>query len=438
MYFAIIVIEIFHKKTRGYDRVISPDEKRKCIEELNKLIRPEDVEKSIELIKNLLYSDTNNGKLYKYRSVNPYSIECLENGTLYCASPDEFNDPFDCKIGVSFMSMYEAKYCVEIDLVAKIFEDFLLILLNAKKIDDCDDKEQRILRKLLGYKELVDFATQSWERDTSLEKELEILNNNANLIAGMLQIILSDESLKDSLGICADMLPLLYERISPEGKLELLKGNNSISDFAKANQIYDDVDETELTLLINEKLCPEKDEDVKNVRKTLSVLESEISTKINSLFRIVCLATDYKNRLMWSHYSDSHKGFCIEYGFRDAVEKEGMIPLPILYSDKRPLVPCKAIIENTPENIKEATEQFMKGLLVKDKAWEYENEWRLLCPSSEKFVDMPKVTAIYLGVSISRENKEQIMQIAKDQNIPVFQMVIDRGEYDLHAILITE
>lgn len=418
--------------------MISSAEKRACIEQLNKLNQPEDEERVIELIKNLLYSDTNNCKLYKYRAVNSYSIECLKNGTLYCARPEEFNDPFDCKIGVSFMAMYEAKYSVEIDLIAKIFEDFLLILLNVKTVDDCDDNEREILSKLLGYKELVDFATESWGRDTTPEEEAEILNNNANLITGMLQIILRDESLKDSLGICADMLPLLYERISPEGRFELMNGNTSISDFAKANQIYDDVDETELTLLINEKLCPEKDEAVKSVRKTLSALESEITTKINTLFRIVCLATDYKNRLMWSHYSDSHKGFCIEYDFSDAVEKEGMIPFPILYSDKRPLVPCKAIIENTPENIKEATEQFMNGLLVKDKAWEYENEWRLLCSSSEKFVDMPKVTAIYLGVSISRENKEQIMQIAKDQNIPVLQMVIDRGEYDLHAILITE
>lgn len=418
--------------------MISHDEKRACIEQLNKLIQPEDEERVIELIKNLLYSDTNNCKLYKYRAVNSYSIECLKNGTLYCARPDEFNDPFDCKIGVSFRAMYEAKYSVEIELIAKIFEDFLLILLDVKTIDDCDDNERGILSKLLGYKDLVDFATEAWERDTTSEKETEILNNNANLIAGMLQIILSDESLKDSLGICADMLPLLYKRISPEGKLELLNGNISISDFAKANYIYDDVDETELTLLINEKLCPEKDEAVKSVRKTLSALESEITTKINALFRIVCLATDFKNRLMWSHYSDSHKGFCIEYDFRDALEKEEIFPMPILYSDKRPLVPCKAIIENTPENIKEATEQFMNGLLVKDKAWEYENEWRLLGPSSEKFIDMPRVTAIYLGVAMSRENKEQIIQIAKDKNIPVFQMIIDRGEYDLHAIPVIE
>ena len=29
--------------------------------------------------------------------------------------------------------------------------------------------------------------------------------------------------------------------------------------------------------------------------------------------KILCLATEHDNLLMWSHYADSHKGICIEY-----------------------------------------------------------------------------------------------------------------------------
>ena len=40
------------------------------------------------------------GKLYKYRSITEHSLSNLKNGTLYCAKPSSFNDPFDCQIGL--------------------------------------------------------------------------------------------------------------------------------------------------------------------------------------------------------------------------------------------------------------------------------------------------------------------------------------------------
>lgn len=39
--------------------------------------------------------------------------------------------------------------------------------------------------------------------------------------------------------------------------------------------------------------------------------------KFNEFFlerkKILCLATEYDNLLMWSHYADCHRGLCIEY-----------------------------------------------------------------------------------------------------------------------------
>ena len=74
------------------------------------------------------------------------------------------------------------------------------------------------------------------------------------------------------------------------------------------------------------------------------------------------------------------------------------------------------------------------GLLTKDKEWEYENEWRILIGATEdsEFA-MPKVSCIYLGASIEKENRDKIVAIAKKQDIPVKQMKVDRGAYDLHA-----
>lgn len=418
--------------------MISPEKKKEYLEQLDKLCNPEDKEKGFALFKKIFFEDTNGGKLYKYRSVNDYSIDCLVDGTLYCARPDQFNDPFDCKIGVSFKSMYEAKYSVELDFLSTIFEDFAHVILSEKTIEECEENEKTILNEWMSNKELVEFVKETWECDATAEEKVEAVKDHVVLVADMLQTICEHEDFKDSLGICNDMLPHLWENITPDGKLELVKGNSSISDFARANEIYDDVDETELMLLLNEKLCPENKEDTKSLRDELSKLEREIINKVYSLVRVVCLATDFTNRLMWSHYADSHKGFCVEYDFTDTVEKNEMLPLPITYSDKRPLIPYKAVLDKSPKYMTEATNELLEGFIIKDKAWEYENEWRLLRPSTEEFVNMPAVSAIYLGALISDENKRILMQIAEEKGIPVFQMVIDRGEYNLHAIPITK
>ena len=82
-----------------------------------------------EQLHELLLRDTTDGKLYKYRSFDSsgYSLKNLEDGTLHCSSALAFNDPFDCKIGVTYQSLYEAKYGTELDLISNILEKFICL-----------------------------------------------------------------------------------------------------------------------------------------------------------------------------------------------------------------------------------------------------------------------------------------------------------------------
>ena len=114
------------------------------------------------------------------------------------------------------------------------------------------------------------------------------------------------------------------------------------------------------------------------------------------------------------------------------------LPMPIIYTSKRPLIPWKPVLDNTPENIREACNEMMLGLLTKDDAWKYENEWRILINASENSeLAMPKISCVYLGASIEKENKLKILNIAREKGIPVKQMKVDRGEYALHAEVVT-
>lgn len=418
--------------------MISSEEKKKVIEDMIKMSYQKN--EPLELQRQLhafLLRDTNGGKLYKYRSFDKdgYSLKNLQEGTLHCSKADAFNDPFDCKIGVTFQSMYAAKYETEFDEVSKVLEKYIKVAQGESQIEDCSVDEQRMINKLLASKILNDFFINNDDKAETEEELALLLTNNYCVVVELMQIVLSDEAFRDSLGICADMLPRMLERVSPEGMLLISSEDASVEDYARANGVVEDTDEVGLNMLLSQKLYPEHNGAVEDVQRLLDEMDSKLAEKMKNLFLVGCLCTSYKNRLMWSHYADSHKGFCIEYDFSEPEDEVlSKLPLPVFYSENRPLVPWKAAIDNSVENMEEAYAEIMMGLLTKDKEWEYENEWRILIGATEDSeFKMPRVSCIYLGASIEKENRDKVIAIAKERNIPVKQMKVDRGAYDLHA-----
>jgi len=418
--------------------MVLTEEKRKVIEDMIKMSyqKTEPIKLQRQLHE-LLLRDTNGGKLYKYRSFDKdgYSLKNLQCGTLHCSKADAFNDPFDCKIGVTFHSLYAAKYETEFDVVGKVLEKYIKIAQGESNIEDCNADEQRVINKLLASKILNDFFINSDYKAETEEEMALLFANNAFVVVELMQIVLSDEAFKESLGICVDMMPRMIERVSPEGLLLISGENASFEDYVRANGVVEDTDEVGLTMLLSQKLFPEHNGAVEDIQRLIDEMDCKLAEKMKNLFLVGCLCTSYKNRLMWSHYADSHKGFCIEYDFSEPKEEVlSKLPLPVFYSKNRPLVPWKAAIDNSVENIEEANANIMMGLLTKDKEWEYENEWRILIgATANSELAMPKVSCIYLGASIEKENRDKIVAIAKKQNIPVKQMKVDRGAYDLHA-----
>ena len=182
-----------------------------------------------------------------------------------------------------------------------------------------------------------------------------------------------------------------------------------------------------------------------------SIVLSQIHSMTHSIVKLEsrlnpCIARNTKpNLILWESllkslfYAESHTGFCVEYDFSEAIPSVlSNLPVPVFYSSERPLVPWKAALENSSENIAEACTELMLGLLTKDSAWEYENEWRILLHSTENpHLKMPKISCVYLGAAISEDHKRAVLDIALQKNIPVKQMTVDRGAYDLHAKNIT-
>ena len=382
----------------------------------------------------LLMRDTTNGKLYKYRSFDKkgYSIKSLKEGALYCASPAAFNDPFDCKIGITLSSLAQAIAGPVFAVMEDVLASLLDIIEEKKTFYECGDDEQRILTRLLSNAALMNTLRKIREADISEGQRIKILKKNSFVVFDLLQAVIADEFFAPILGPTAKVLPLIMENITMDGMEIMLTQGATYDLIAKAMGIPEDDDEIGLSMQISEKILPDQQEDHAKSREIIADLENNLIGAINKLFRVGCLCTNYKNSLMWSHYADSHRGFCVEYDFAEA--DISALPFPVIYSNSRPQVPWGEALTRSPENTAKATSNLMIGLLTKDKCWEYENEWRfLMVASASPSLKMPKISCIYLGALIDDKNRNKILKFARKNNIPVRQMTVDRGEYKLHA-----
>lgn len=331
----------------------------------------------------LLMKDTANGKLYKYRSFDKkgYSLKSLKDGSLYCASPAAFNDPFDCKIGITLSSLAQAIAGPVFSVMEEVLGSLLEILEERKSLSDCSDDEQCILTRLLSNDALMNTLQTIKDADLSQNQRINVLKKNSFVVFDLLQAVIADEFFAPILGPTAKILPLIMENITMDGMEIMLTQGATYELLAKAMGISEETDEIGLSMQISEKILPDQREDHARSREIITDLENNLIGAINQLFRVGCLCANHKNSLMWSHYADSHRGFCVEYDFCD-VDASTPLPFPVVYSNKRPQIPWEEALTRTPQNTARATSNLMIGLLTKDECWEYENEWRYLIVSS--------------------------------------------------------
>lgn len=185
---------------------------------------------------------------------------------------------------------------------------------------------------------------------------------------------------------------------------------------------------------------------------------------LKSTPRIACFSEDVTSNLMWAHYADSHKGFAIEYDFnnyinrcinceKQCLNRHNESLLPVRYSDERfdatHLLIYSANLFLMQQFIQDGTalldDQLViyKALLNKSTDWSYEKEWRLISLSDNPRCVEPiglKPKAIYLGLDVSSINSKILKQLAKEKELPVYQMNVDfeSTAYDLNYFQVTE
>lgn len=386
-----------------------------------------------------LLANTNGGKLYKYRSVNQNSLKNLKEGTLYCAAPSSFNDPFDCQIGFDFHSYISEAFGQELAPVDDYLIKFLKVYDGDQTLNSCADSEKRVFDRWFNSPNLMAFLEQYRGKDIDKTNLGAILLNNFGIVIEILLGFMEDSERKQQMAMSLNIMPNLLKNMTADGILKISDDSASYEDFAHSLGIEDDGDDITLTKLIYQLQRPEDAAKAVKMDEDLAKANKEMGQAIDAKFRVGCLCTDYKNRLMWSHYAEGHKGFCIEYDFScDSKTLSDLLVLPVVYSKERPKFPWNVALAKDKESdeIKSAGARTMiRSLLTKDEAWNYEDEWRIISLASSGIdnVKMPPISCIYIGALCSQEDRTTLIEIASSLNIPIKQMVVNRGEYKLHA-----
>jgi hypothetical protein len=404
---------------------------------ISAMCRNEPIEMHIEQMRNLLLKDTNGTcKLYKYRSFDKKknNLKSIESGILWCSPPSEFNDPFDSKMGFSIQEITDFAYKTDVSLLQNIFDVAKQIFNGELDINKCDALIKPTVEKLLmntNIKQMLENIKKSNDDDDKVLLLKQTLLNNYLLPIEILNIAVESDGFSQQFKTNIKMFLSSLVKTDKSVLLKLYEESSTLESFATSLGINADCDELDLTVLLGEKMSFDKDA-IKEFSEKVDNFKSVLHKLINDMYYIGCLATDNKNRLMWSHYAVNHTGFCIEYDFSDCYNP----PLyPICYTDTMPQIPWDCMQEPEKERNIVLVERIINGFLTKDIAWEYENEWRILTPQANKTqaYQMPQISCIYLGMAISQENRKEIIKIAKAKGIPVKQMVLDSAKYELHA-----
>lgn len=323
-------------------------------------------------------------RLYKYRPCNEDTFDMLREEYLWASAPCNFLDHFDAKIHLRFKQDYKA---IKQWLSKRICE-WIFYWLPPKGLEK---------RKKGRY----------------ILKDIEAMCNEYLTADGRVRV----KELKKRLAV--EMGTLSH------------KQKEEVVNFYKKLESGEFQDEW------FEKLQKSVEEFQDHFRKTK---------------KVCCLTENLNNHALWENYACKHKGICIEYSLEDMLAqtdetKYALCQLfPVRYYKRIPRVSLEPLLEYQHEkmigkplsDISEYEQEVNKQLLYKREEYRYEEEWRIVLPQGkENKISFPLITAVYMGMNISKTSEEKVLRICRRKGYKAYKQVLRplAREYEYEPVL---
>lgn len=140
--------------------------------------------------------------------------------------------------------------------------------------------------------------------------------------------------------------------------------------------------------------------------------------------------------LIWAHYGDSHRGFCIGYDIQRLVEFDPNTHyvLDVQYSNAAPTVSSNDLVSTD-----KPTTVLRKMLGIKSKPWAYEEEVRVVTqPPGSHDHDYRAVQVVYFGLRCSESTMMAVMEALAGRDVKYHRVISPQSSYALKSVSIPD
>jgi hypothetical protein len=223
---------------------------------------------------------------------------------------------------------------------------------------------------------------------------------------------------------------LVKKRVKAESVAALNKAHlKSKKAAAHAKRLGEQAAHSELANIAYHATNPEYEVSEEEAERWL--LTSDIQRELLKQYDrgVCCFSSVVDNPLLWSHYSDQHRGLCIGYGLNRT-------PRPqlrkVVYGGSRTVATsliAKALLENDPE----AQELLDRDVLLrKASPWRYEREWRLLGNRGVQDSDLElKDVTFGLRCPVALQHAVITALESREEEVGFYEMYEVRGSFKL-------
>lgn len=188
-----------------------------------------------------------------------------------------------------------------------------------------------------------------------------------------------------------------------------------------------------------------------------------IRTNLKKHTKIICFSEVMDSMLMWSHYASYHKGFILVYD-KESIEnarrynkkceeinrKTKLVSVKYVKKQTDMTEACLSYVRHNMFDNMGDIEQVDASFsptdirkIISEKAieWSYEKEWRLVprVPSIEIESDLCFIKcrplAVIVGSQCQGEEREQLIRICKNKNIPIYGIYLSESSADFKLCL---
>jgi hypothetical protein len=159
-----------------------------------------------------------------------------------------------------------------------------------------------------------------------------------------------------------------------------------------------------------------------------------MSAHLRAGMSVLSLSENATSVLMWSHYSNNHSGFCIEYDLSALGDHDlrRRLCFPIFYR-KKLTDATRYFAKQDPRDFNNLVGIYM--CLLKSDEWAYEREWRIAAAVGASYandqVQMPKPKAIIVGARILPADEEWMRAFCDRHAIPLKRVVQRHNQFRL-------